>query len=474
MDRDMIMTDTRRERHVFAAVCAVVCAVFLMTGCASYYQRNLAVQKAFVSGDFERALNELDKNDDDANGNNRFLYLTENGTVLHMLERYDKSNEYFEEAHIFVEDFHQNRALQALSLISNPSVTQYGGEDFEKIFIHYYKALNYIALGELDNALVECRRINIRLNELNDKYGTRKNRYRTDAFAYMLMGIIFEASGEINNAFISYRNAYETYRDVYEPIFDTPAPDQLKKDLMRTAALNGFTQELEQYEQEFGATYTPPADNNGELVFFWNNGLGPVKEDWGVTFTILKGRGGIVTFQDSQGGMSFPFETGSDSIKKLGDLKFVKIAFPRYRERTPYFNHAVLKNGSATYSLEVAEDINGIANATLQDRMLREFATSLLRVAIKQAAEEATRKKNENLGAVLSLVNMISESSDTRGWQMLPHTISYTRIPLEEGKNELELVASGAGGETLYTFEIEAKPGNIYIDFFHSLDTVVK
>lgn len=474
MDRDMTMTDSGRKRHVFATVCVIFCAVSLMSGCASYYQRNSAVQMAFVNGDFERARNELEKSSGDANGNNRFLYLTENGTVLHMLERYDESNEYFEDAHIYVEDFQQNRALQALSLISNPTVTPYGGEDFEKIFIHYYKALNYITLGELDNALVECRRINIKLNALNDKYGTHKNRYRADAFAYMLMGIIFEAGGEINNAFISYRNAYETYRDIYEPKFGVPAPGQLKRDLMRTAALNGFTQELEQYEQEFGMPYSPTSPQKGELVFFWNNGLGPVKEDWGVTFTILKGRGGIVTFEDDQGGMSFPFETGSDSIKKLGDLKFVKIAFPKYRERTPYFNRAVLKNGSTTYNLEVAEDINSIAFATLEDRMLREFASSLLRVAIKQAAEEATRKKNENLGAVLSLVNMISETSDTRGWQMLPHTISYTRIPLEEGSNELELVASGAGGETLYTFEIDAKPGKMYIDFFHSLDTVVK
>jgi len=46
--------------------------------------------------------------------------------------------------------------------------------------------------------------------------------------------------------------------------------------------------------------------------------------------------------------------------------------------------------------------------------MLRKLATSLLRLAAKQAAEYAISKKSEGLGALLSGVNAITEKTDTR------------------------------------------------------------
>ncbi len=81
----------------------------------------------------------------------------------------------------------------------------------KKHSLNYYKALNYINLGRYDEALVECRRINIKLNQLNDKYKDKKNKYSGDAFAHLLMGIIYDASKDYNNAFIAYRNALEVY-----------------------------------------------------------------------------------------------------------------------------------------------------------------------------------------------------------------------------------------------------------------------
>ncbi len=421
---------------------APIILLLIIAGCATYYEKSLKFQEHFVKGEFEEAAKVLDKNKGAATGKDRLLYFLQKGVVLQVLGDYEESNRFFENAYLFTEDIQRNYALEAFSLLSNPTVNPYKGEDFEIVQIHYYKALNYLRLKKSEEALVECRRIDIKLNQLNDEYVKHKNRYKRDAFAMNLMGIIFEASGDYNNAFISYRNAYEAYEKDYKPLFGVETPTQLKRDLLRSAYLNGFTEEFEKYERAFGLGYRYQVKEGGELIFFWNNGLGPVKGEWSINFFIVRGKGGIVTFVNEELGLSFPFlldDSSDDNSTKLGDLKFIRAAFPKYLERKPYFRTAEIIVADKKYPLELAQDINEIAFKTLEDRMLREFAISLLRLALKQAAEQATRKRNENLGALLSIASAFSEKADTRNWQTLPYNIHYARIPLPEGESSLEL-----------------------------------
>ena len=163
----------------------------------------------------------------------------------------------------------RNLLTEAAVLISNPEIRPYRPEDFEVIMINFYKALNYLHLNNMEDALVEVRKINIRLQQLNDKYPDHKNRYQRDAFAQLLMGLIYDAAGDYNNAFIAYRNAYNTYQTDYLKNFGLAAPEQLKKDLLRTAYQSGLTQELAGYEKEFQQKYTPahiPAKGQKVLI----------------------------------------------------------------------------------------------------------------------------------------------------------------------------------------------------------------
>ena len=404
------------------------------------------------------------------------LYFLQKGVVLQLLGQYQESNEFFEQAYIFTEDYRKSYSKEALSLISNPTVKPYTGEDHELVLIHYFKAINFLQTQQYEDALVECRRINNKLNALNDRYEKKKNRYKRDAFAMNLMGIIYEASGDVNNAFIAYRNAYQAYEEDYKVNFATAVPEQLKRDLLRTAYLNGFGEELEWYEKKFATKYQHQEKAESELLFFWHNGLGPVKDEWSLNFFIVKGQGGIVTFVNDELGLSFPFplppkEEGGAS---LGDLKFVRAAFPKYLERKPYFQSGELLLDNQRYALELSENINAIAFKTLEDRMLREFANSLLRLAIKQAAEHQTRNKNENLGALLSVINAISEKSDTRNWQVLPYSISYARLPLKEGNNQVEMnMYSPQKSRTeQQRFTFKGIKGQTIFHVFHNLESI--
>src|SRR5690606_3694353 len=154
-------------------------AIFLFTACATYYQKTIAFQEDFSRGDLNSAKSFLEKNDKAAEKKDRLLYFFDRGVVEHMLGNYQESNQYFEEAYKFSQDFRKSLMNDFTSYIANPMTKPYQGEDFEVVLLHFYKALNFIYLYEYDAALVECRRINIRLNEINDRYEDKKNRYKS-------------------------------------------------------------------------------------------------------------------------------------------------------------------------------------------------------------------------------------------------------------------------------------------------------
>ena len=87
-----------------------------------------------------------------------------------MLGHYEKSNQAFEIAEKLTEDQQRNLLTEAEELITNQESRHYRTEEFEVYRVNMYKALAYLQLNNMEDALVEVRKINIRLQQLNDKY----------------------------------------------------------------------------------------------------------------------------------------------------------------------------------------------------------------------------------------------------------------------------------------------------------------
>jgi len=449
----------------------VTAAIFLC-GCASHYTKNIDLYRSIETGQFETANKLLEKDEKSAKNRNRLIYFLNRGYVSWMLNNYRQSVDFLNTAENIIDDHRLQLGAEALALVSNPMMKPYRAEDFEIVMVNCFKAINFMQMDEYESAMVECRRINIKLNQLNDKYPDHKNRYQRDAFANVMMGLLYDANGDYNNAFIAYRNALEIYETDYSQNFNIQPPQQLKTDLLRTAYIMGFGSELDYYERKFGMKYKPVQKPEAEMLFFWMNGFGPVKDEWSLNFTVIRGAGGLVTFVNEGENLSFPFPLGKSSESDgLKDLKVVRVTFPKYVERKPASISAVISSGAASYPIEPAQDINAIAFKTLNDRFMREMASSLFRVATKQALEELTRKKDKGAGAILSIVNAATEKADTRNWQCLPHGISYARIPLTKGDNKLTLNVKMTGGRTNTTdVSLQAKQGKTYFHAFHTLN----
>lgn len=452
----------------------ILLSFLLFAGCATYYTKNIEFQNYIAQGSFEKADRWLDKNTKDADGKNQMLYYLNRGYVSWIRQNHKESNHYFSIAEKVIEDYIQNYYLEALTLISNPNVKPYKPEDFEIVMVNYFMALNYIQLGQYDDAIVECKRINIKLNQLNDKYKDHKNRYQRDAFAHNLMGIIYEANGDFNNAFIAYRNALEIYETDYKEYFGISVPEQLKQDILRSAYLTGFTDEVAYYEEKFNMQFEYQPAKNGELVFFWLNGFGPYKAETSINFVkVPNQKRGYVTMVNDEYNLSFPLYIGDKSKKEkdaFEELRFFRVAFPKYVEREPYYKNASLTNNSQSYDLELMQDINDIAFKTLKDRMVREMASAIMRLATKKALEALADEQDEALGTLVNIVNTVTEKADTRNWQTLPYSISYARVPLNEGLNEINLKTYAPnGGTNVQTFRFQGEEGKTYFHAYHTI-----
>lgn len=479
--------------------------LLVFQSCSTYNTKTSDIENSLFNGDFNQAISNIDKNKFLLKNRNRLLYLLEKGKVEHLNGNYENSNVLFEQAYILIDDKIKTNVGQTVaSKFTNPMAEPYKGEDFEKVSLHYYKALNYFHLGMPNEALVEAKRINIKLYELNEKYTENKNKYSEDAFSQILQGILYESTGDINNAFIAYRNAAEIYFKNDNQYFGVPIPEQLKNDLMRTSKQLGFREEHEFFRKKFGFpaekvakvtqtkkkkqtkkgkaskatkaansnTSTTVAENKpkGEAIIFWENGLGPAKDQ--TIITASGGSGGFIgTYDEGDGGeqIFIPIPIGSS----IGSIN--AIAIPKYRKRESYYTKATIMVGEKEQPLELAQDFFPIAKQCLKDRMLREVIDIVVRFAAKKATSAGIGALGKELlgsgaGELLKLgtdaAGALTEKADTRNWQTLPSTISYTRVALQEGENKFTINKYGSQGVDTDVISINFKPGLQIVNYF--------
>ncbi len=458
----------RLSSILYKAIVAVssIAAVALFSGCATYYQKIIKFNHNFENHNYTEAKAYLEGNTKLANKKNTaVLYDLNLATVSHLTGDYQKSIELFNKADKYYQDYSTNWGLEAVALLSNPNVTPYKLENFEPVMIHFYQALNYIAINEYEDALVECRRMNEILNALSDNFKTLNNakHYSQDAFGHYLMGLIYEALGDINNAFIAYRNAYNIYQNDYSSMYGTPAPTDLKQAVIRTAKMNGFIDESTLYEKEFNMTVSKPSKDDGRVVLFVLDNLAPVKDQFDITFNNVGFGNGIINFtsdyEDLNIAVPYIPRKKSDGTYESGvqDIKVVHIAIPKYISRdtncpktAPYM--LIDKQFS---SISIAEDIEKIARQSLHDRIVLEVGKSILRAATKQIANAQISKQNDVLGAIFQIGSAIAEQADTRHWQSLPGRIMVLDRQMSPGKHTFEFQSCGKATQV----EVDVKAG---------------
>lgn len=448
-------------------VCVACLVIPLLFSCASYRTKTSAYYTSVRQADYAKAKEQLAGNGLLQSERNRLLLYMEMGKLYHLTASYDSSNLYFNLADQFIENKKKTAGDKIVSNLLNPMMETYLGEDYERFLVHYYKALNYLYLGNVDEAVVEARRITLSTNAQQDKFKPNTKRYTEDAFALTVQGMLYETSGDVNNAFISYRNAADLFLAADGPYYGVNCPEQLKNDVLRTADLMGFTDELGRYEKIFNKTYVKPAAHDGgELIVFLERGMAPAKTEQNFVLT-NSGNGSDFFFTSQYGTLNVPFDYSyanrSRESVSLNRFRTIRVAVPSYLEEPYKVAPASITVNGVKQNGELIEDINALAPALLRERIVKEVSSALVRQVVKKlteagasaAAKEISKsnskekdknKKEANAevaalttGLLVNIFNTATEKADTRNWQSLPAYIQYVRVPLQKGDNNIEL-----------------------------------
>jgi uncharacterized protein len=459
---------------------AVFMLVPVLFSCATYNKSMGNYYADLREHNYEQAMRSIENNKLIKKDRNALLYNLEMGKLYRLQNDFANSNLHLNLADGMMESNRKTFADVALGNLLNPMRQTYRGEDHEQFMMHFYKALNYAALGKTEDAVVEARRITLSSTAQGDKFNNKESRYSKDAFALNLQGMIYEMAGDMNNAFISYRNAVEIYVKADNNYYGVKMPEQLQQDFLRTSTAMGFSVEPK-YEKAFNVSYnnTSVETNveNGELILFLEEGQAPVKEE--KSFFLTAGSNGISSFNyiDANGiSADFNFNASNYGIAedKITSLRTFKLSLPTYSIQYFQPQNIIVSNNENNYTPQLAQNVNSIAINVLKERFLIEMGNALARQITKKLLEKGTeaaaegiarstdkreakdttavekekaeKKKEDRInrageiaGLAMNIFNTINEKADTRNWQSLPAFVSYVRIPLHAGENTINI-----------------------------------
>jgi hypothetical protein len=395
--------------------------------------------------EYDAALQLMEDSRQGYQGRNEALYHMEDGLLAHYAGRHGESIESLLKAESILDELYtRSISKQAASFVFNDNTIPYRGEDFEDAMVNLYLALNYAALGDTEDALVEARQVDNELNLINSQYAEdQKNVYREDAFIRFLMGILYESDDETNDAFISYRKSEKIYRNDYAVHYGVNPPLFLIENLLTSASALGFESELAQIRERYPDVEFPrPGEkrNLAEIFVVHYNGIGPSKME----------RRWLVPMPDGY---------------------MASIAYPVFQERLYRISHGevYLKQVDGSFqresSTELMEDIGFIAIRNLENRISRIKAKAIARATSKYLATKAASKAaNDQAGNLAGLLVQVAgniaaaatERADVRHWRMLPDEIRVARILAPPGLYDGHIDFVDGAGKVIQSEQLAA------------------
>ncbi len=370
--------------------------VLVLSACSSDNYLASSGHASMDRGDFQAAA-EAFKKDADKPGTNQLLFMLDQGSAHFSAGQYKEAIAVFLKAEKLAEiKDYTSISEEVGTLATSDNIRGYKGEDFEKVLINVYLALSFAAIGDVEGAQVESRKINQLLYKM---IHDGKRNYEESPFARYLSGVLWEASGDVNAAYVDYKFTHQL--DAFFP--------GLGSDLLSTSKRMGFQDEFlewkKKYKEEVPRQLAP---DEGELVVVFEQGQSPIKE---------------------------PRDGRNSSL-------------PTYISRSTNDAGAQVVVNSKTVELQTGLDIDTLSKRYLDDRINRMTAAKLAGVVTKGALAVGVAKlsKSEDLGWLAFYLLMFSDRADLRSWRSLPGQLKFARVPLKEGLHHVRLDVLGYSG----------------------------
>jgi len=431
--------------------------VLLSAGCGTLWTpkgQYIGVDRMLARGDFSAVKTQIE------NGRthyyppkDRALYYLDLGLLQHYLGEYDASNFSLEEAERAMEAaFVKSVSRGAAALLLNDNLLPYAGEDYETVYVHVFKALNYLALDRFDAAFVEIRRIDEKLkgledrywkvaqkydeaSEMNEPFRVGKNRFQNSALGRWLSLLIYRAEGRLDEATIDLKKI-GLARALQPDLYDFRAPDLSRAlkppdtGLVKVSFLGLTGQAPEkradtfwihtQFNQLFIAT-------SREQVY------------GGQRF----GGAGVIGWPGLDPGYTFKFQL--PRLKKHGThVRAIELQIDG--QRGPRLEPLESLENSAEGAFEIQKPLTHLKTIS------RTVTKGVAAAQAQRVAEERWGEENGWIAGLLAGAGFsLSENADLRISRFFPAQAHIAEVELSPGPHHIEMTYYGANGTVLYT-----------------------
>jgi len=436
----------------------IVLALVVLSGCMTTRNTKFVeIDEAAQSGDYTTAITTLEDNNEDLyRDKDSVLYYLDLGMLQHYAGEYSASRQNLSEAERLIEELFTRSVSQAAgSLILNDNVIDYAGEDFEDIYLNVFNALNFLSMNDPEGAFVEVRRINTKLNLLEDKYRdlaqqysrdddatvqfeTGESRFFNSALARYLSLLLYRSQGDYDGARIDWQEMQEAFREqsnLYD--FAMPLDDSVIQ----------------------------PPESGGRLSVLAFAGEAPIKVAetlWIVTSPNMVSILYAEESEQSQGNL-IPQGFAQFSYPGVDDGYRFKFQLPRMEMRGSDVQRIrVVIDGQPAGDLGMLENMEQIARDTFQVRYPIIFIKTVTRTIIKgiiaeegkDRMQEAGRQSGSIAGLIGGFAASIatdvavdaSEQADLRMSRYFPAYAYVGEWDIPPGDHQVEIEYYGSGG----------------------------
>ncbi|QOR01321.1 hypothetical protein [Campylobacter sp. 2014D-0216] len=391
---------------------------FFFTACSNHANTNLNFEKAFIHQQCNKNTLALKNADKDSIYNGLNL-----ASLARVCKDYVQSNAFFDKAEkAYKFDVDLQNDIQKVSrnlseLLLNDTIYDYQGYFYERVMLNTYKGLNYMSLGDFQNARVEFNRALYRQDRLKEHFYSYIQKAQEDykkeiqkdkklyASFYQNLNPIYKQYDNLLSNFNASKNYINTYTTYISALFFFFDQDYLKAyDLLKEVALSQTNnQELQKQFQLFETlTHIQPNTNKQKYIFIvYENGLSSTKEEFNLILPFV--------FNDN--------------------LANISIAF------------AYLKARNSSYPFLQSQDQKTHNLIYFDDIIVSEFKTLLPSIVLKTLVSSALKTSinltiaNNDSSGFLSLISTVSTAltnkADLRMWQALPKSASILMLKNE-------------------------------------------
>lgn len=438
-------------------------SAFLLCSCANKSMtRYETLAPVLKKEGFEGTIQKIEKKKDDIYGkNSEFLYHFDKGMLYHYTGNNKESIKSFEKAEQVYEDLYTKSVTnEAAAIVTNDNIRPYRARPFEVLLMYQYQILNYLAIGDLDGALVEVRRAQIASEAL---YQKDKEKVNDNGWLRYLSAIVYEMAGEEDDAAIAYLKAAKAFEEG-----NISMPKEAWEFINESLTKMDRVDDLKNFKSA-PLSQTPKAtdarEKGQEIIVIGYAGHSPILGEMYLSGTYVSGTAMNLTYKDGKTGKVGSFTVFVPPVAGAGSNTFhIGFALPEKMElpqRTSLFS--VNLDGKMRISPEKVANID----AELEQNMKDENATTMVRTATRVilrtiAAQKAKSTTNTGNG-IFDLVKNIAvdvgqsqlEQADLRVGLFMPNSIYVTRIPVTEGTHQLNVSALGAHGQVVGDYRLD-------------------